>query len=162
MIGDLLTRWLHCNTKVTILSGYLLCRGLHRDRPTRKLLAPELVNYRARRQLNIGERNYLIFRDIPAQHAVLLSVFGATGNGKSTAITLGLSVWGNPKRERHVKDSSPKSVPGQTRRFVDAPIASGLPLSTDLVRRGFFFSISRNRERNDGCCWPLCRRPLWP
>jgi Domain of unknown function (DUF927) len=47
---------------------------------------------------------------IPAQHAVLLSVFGATGNGKSTAITLGLSVWGNPKRERHVKDSSPKSV----------------------------------------------------
>lgn len=47
---------------------------------------------------------------IPAQHAVLLSVFGATGNGKSTAITLGLSIWGNPKRERHVKDSSPKSV----------------------------------------------------
>ena len=47
---------------------------------------------------------------IPAQHAVLLSVYGKTGNGKSTTISTALAIWGNPKRERHVKDSSPKSV----------------------------------------------------
>jgi hypothetical protein len=47
---------------------------------------------------------------IPAQHAVLFSVFGLTGNGKSTAVQLALSVWGHPKKEKHVKDSSPKSV----------------------------------------------------
>lgn len=47
---------------------------------------------------------------IPAQHAVLFSVYGITGNGKSTAVQLALSVWGHPKKEKHVKDSSPKSV----------------------------------------------------
>jgi hypothetical protein len=44
---------------------------------------------------------------------------------------------------------------GQSRRFVDAPITSGIPLWTDIVRRGYFSSIQRNRERDDGCCWPL-------
>ena len=47
---------------------------------------------------------------IPGQYSVLFSVYGTPGNGKSTAVQLALSVWGNPKKEKHVKDSSPKSV----------------------------------------------------
>ncbi len=47
---------------------------------------------------------------IPAQKAVLLSVYGLTGKGKTTAVQLALSIWGHPLKEKLVKDSSPKSV----------------------------------------------------
>ena len=47
---------------------------------------------------------------ITGQYSVLFSVYGHTGKGKSTAVQLALAVWGHPKKEKHVKDSSPKSV----------------------------------------------------
>lgn len=46
---------LSCKCKARISFLVLLCGSLFRDRPARKMLAPELVNHGAGRQLDIGE-----------------------------------------------------------------------------------------------------------
>jgi Domain of unknown function (DUF927) len=47
---------------------------------------------------------------VPAEYSALLSAWGATGVGKSTAMKVGLSVWGHPKLTKEVTSSTSKSV----------------------------------------------------
>lgn len=47
---------------------------------------------------------------VPGEYSALLSAWGATGVGKSTAIKVGQSVWGHPKKTKEVTASTSKSV----------------------------------------------------
>jgi hypothetical protein len=46
----------------------------------------------------------------PAEYSALLSVWGTTGVGKSTAIKVGQAVWGHPKRSKEVTRTTANSV----------------------------------------------------